>query len=85
MEKNNCAYFCKGLTFNKYTCARGKFGSNDANPEYIAKLRTILAAKEIPYQTSELGQVDEGGAGTIAYIPANSRMDGIDSGIAVQN
>ena len=77
MEKNNCAYFCKGLTFNKYTGARGKSGSNDANPEYIAKLRNILDAKEISYQTSELGKVDEGGGGTIAYILA--------SGIAVQN
>ena len=85
MEKNNCAYFCKGLTFNKYTGARGKSGSNDANPEYIAKLRNILDAKEISYQTSELGKVDEGGGGTIAYILANYGMEVIDSGIAVQN
>ena len=85
MEKNNCAYFCKGLTFNKYTGARGKSGSNDANPEYIAKLRNILDEKEISYQTSELGKVDEGGGGTIAYILANYGMEVIDSGIAVQN
>ena len=85
MEKNNCAYFCKGLTFNKYTGARGKSGSNDANPEYIAKLRKILDERNISYQTSELGKVDAGGGGTIAYILANYGMEVIDSGIAVQN
>ena len=85
MEKNNCAYFGGGLTFNKYTGSRGKSGSNDANPEYIAKLRKILDDKEIRYQTSELGKVDRGGGGTIAYILANYGMEVIDSGIAVQN
>lgn len=85
MEKNNCAYFGGGLTFNKYTGSRGKSGSNDANPEYIAKLRKILDDKEIRYQTSELGKVDRSGGGTIAYILANYGMEVIDSGIAVQN
>ena len=73
------------LLFNKYTGSRGKSGSNDANPEYIAKLRKILDDKEIRYQTSELGKVDRGGGGTIAYILANYGMEVIDSGIAVQN
>ena len=85
MEKNNCAYFCGGITFNKYTGARGKSGSNDANPEYIAKLRKILDDRDISYQTAELGKVDQGGGGTIAYILANYGMEVIDSGIAVQN
>jgi len=85
MDKNNCAYFGMGLVFNKYTGARGKSGSNDANAEYIAKLRRILDAEEIRYQTSELGKVDQGGGGTIAYILANYGMEVIDSGIAVQN
>jgi len=85
MEKNNCAYFGKGVAFNKYTGSRGKSGSNDANPEYIAKLRRILDDENIYYQTSELGKVDQGGGGTIAYILANYGMEVIDSGIAVQN
>lgn len=85
MEKNNCAYFGKGITFNKYTGARGKSGSNDANPEYIAKLRKIFEDEDICYQTAELGKVDQGGGGTIAYILANYGMEVIDSGIAVQN
>lgn len=85
MDKNNCAYFGMGLVFNKYTGSRGKSGSNDANAEYIAKLRNILDAEEIQYQTSELGKVDQGGGGTIAYILANYGMEVIDSGIAVQN
>lgn len=85
MEKKNCAYFGKGITFNKYTGARGKSGSNDANPEYIAKLRKILDERNISYQTAELGKVDQGGGGTIAYILANYGMEVIDSGVAVQN
>ena len=85
MEKNNCAYFGKGITFNKYTGSRGKSGSNDANPEYIAKLRKILEDRDICYQTAELGKVDQGGGGTIAYILANYGMEVIDSGVAVQN
>lgn len=85
MEKNNCAYFGRGITFNKYTGARGKSGSNDANPEYIARLRRIMDENNISYQTAELGKVDQGGGGTIAYILANYGMEVIDSGIAVQN
>lgn len=85
MEKNNSAYFGKGLTFNKYTGARGKSGSNDANAEYIARLRRVLDEADVCYQTAELGKVDQGGGGTIAYILANYGMEVIDSGVAVQN
>lgn len=84
-DPNNCAYFGKGVVFNKYTGARGKSGSNDANPEFIAKIRRALAEDEVMYQTSELGAVDVGGGGTIAYILAQLNMDVIDAGIAVQN
>lgn len=85
MEKNNCAYFGKGLVFNKYTGARGKSGSNDANAEYVAKLRSIMDDNEVAFQTAELGKVDQGGGGTIAYILANYGMSVIDSGVAVLN
>ncbi|MEE3362912.1 MAG: aminopeptidase, partial [Anaerovoracaceae bacterium] len=85
MEKNNCAYLGKGPVFCKYTGARGKSGSNDANAEYIAKLRAIFNADNVSYQTGELGKVDIGGGGTIAYILANYGMDVIDSGVAVLN
>ncbi len=85
MEKKNSAYFGKGMVFNKYTGARGKSGSNDANPEYIAKLRNIMEKHNVSYQTAELGKVDEGGGGTIAYIMAQYNMEVIDSGIAVLN
>ena len=84
-EKNNSAYFGKGICFNKYTGARGKSGCNDANPEYIAKIRNILDKNEVNYQTSELGKVDQGGGGTIAYILGNYNMNVIDAGIAVLN
>ena len=84
-EKRNAAYFGKGLVFNKYTGSRGKSGSNDANAEYMAKIRNILDQKQISYQTSELGKVDQGGGGTIAYIVANYGMQVIDSGVAVLN
>jgi aspartyl aminopeptidase len=85
MEKRNSAYFGGGLVFNKYTGARGKSGSNDANAEYIAKLRRIMDDNEVSYQTAELGKVDQGGGGTIAYILANYGMHVIDSGVAVLN
>ena len=85
MEKKNSAYFGKGLVFNKYTGARGKSGSNDANAEYMAHLRAVLDKEEVAYQTSELGKVDQGGGGTIAYILANYGMQVIDSGVAVLN
>jgi aspartyl aminopeptidase len=82
-EKNNCAYFGRGVVFNKYTGARGKSGSNDASAEYIAKIRKVLDDREIAFQTAELGRVDAGGGGTIAYIPAAYGMNVIDSGVAV--
>ena len=82
--KNSC-FFAKGIVFNKYTGSRGKGGCNDANPEFIAKLRNILDTHEIVYQTAELGKVDQGGGGTIAYILANLNMNVIDAGIAVLN
>ncbi len=85
MEKRNAAYFGKGLVFNKYTGSRGKSGSNDANAEYMARIRHILEEQNITYQTSELGKVDQGGGGTIAYILANYGMQVIDSGVAVLN
>lgn len=85
MEKKNSAYFGKGLVFNKFTGSRGKGGSNDANPEYIAQLRRIMDENEISFQTAELGKVDQGGGGTIAYILANYHMQVIDSGVAVLN
>ena len=84
-EKNNAAYFGRGIVFNKYTGSRGKSGSNDANAEYVAKLRKIMDDNEISFQTAELGKVDFGGGGTIAYILANYGMNVIDSGIAVLN
>lgn len=85
MEKKNAAYFGKGLVFNKYTGSRGKGGSNDANPEYMAELRRIMDENDVAFQTSELGKVDQGGGGTIAYILANYNMSVIDSGVAVLN
>lgn len=85
METNNCAYFGKGLVFNKYTGARGKSGCNDANAEYMAELRSIMEKGNVVYQTSELGKVDQGGGGTIAYILANYGMEVIDSGVALHN
>ena len=82
-EKRNGAYFGKGLVFNKYTGARGKSGSNDANAEYMARIRNILDERKITFQTAELGKVDQGGGGTIAYILANYGMQVIDSGVPV--
>lgn len=84
-EKKNTAYFGKGVVFNKYTGSRGKSGSNDANAEYLARLRAALDVRGVTFQTSELGRVDEGGGGTIAYIMANYGMEVIDSGVAVLN
>ena len=84
-EKKNAAYFGRGVVFNKYTGSRGKSGSNDANAEYIAKLRKIFDDAGVYFQTAELGKVDIGGGGTIAYILANAGMNVIDSGVAVLN
>lgn len=82
-DKKNTAYFGHGLVFNKYTGSRGKSGSNDANAEYVAYLRSVLEKHNVTFQTAELGRVDVGGGGTIAYILANYGMDVIDSGVAV--
>lgn len=82
-EKRSAAFFAKGLVFNKFTGARGKSGSNDANAEYLAKIRQVMDAGDVAYQFAELGKVDEGGGGTIAYIMANYGMQVIDSGVAV--
>lgn len=83
MERKNAAFLGKGICFNKYTGSRGKSGCNDASPEFIAELRKIMDEDEIGYQTSELGRVDQGGGGTIAYILANYNMDVIDAGVPV--
>lgn len=82
-EKKNTAYFGRGLVFNKFTGSRGKNNSNDANAEYIAKVRQVLDNNEVGFQTAEMGRVDLGGGGTIAYIMANYGMNVIDSGVAV--
>ena len=82
-EAKNSAYVGKGVVFNKYTGARGKSGSNDARAEYVAYVRRVMDSAGVTYQTAELGKVDAGGGGTIAYIPAKYGMDVIDSGVAV--
>ena len=84
-EPKNTAYLGKGIVFNKYTGSRGKGGCNDANPEFIAKLRKVMDDNDVAWQTAELGKVNQGGGGTIAYILANLDMEVIDAGIAVQN
>ncbi len=84
-EKKNVAYLGGGMVFNKFTGARGKSGSNDANAEYLAHIRRIFEKEEIHFQTAELGKVDVGGGGTIAYILALYGMNVIDSGVAVMN
>lgn len=84
-EKKNSSYFGRGVVFMKYTGSRGKSGSNDASAEYMAQLRKIMDDEDVSFQTSELGKVDAGGGGTIAYILANYGMDVIDCGVAVQN
>lgn len=82
-EKRSSAFFSKGLVFNKFTGSRGKGGSNDANAEYIARLRRVMDEGKVAYQFAELGKVDVGGGGTIAYIMANYGMEVIDSGVSV--
>ncbi len=84
-EKKNAAFLGRGIVFNKFTGSRGKSGSNDANAEYIGQLRKILDDANVSYQTAELGKVDQGGGGTIAYILARYGMQVIDSGVAVLN
>ena len=82
-EKKNTAFFGRGLVFNKYTGSRGKNNTSDANAEYIAKIRKVMDDNEVGFQTAEMGRVDLGGGGTIAYIMANYGMNVIDSGVAV--
>ena len=84
-EKKNAAFLGRGMVFNKFTGSRGKSGSNDANAEYIGRLRGILEKNDIHYQTAELGKVDVGGGGTIAYILSLYGMEVIDCGVAVLN
>lgn len=84
-DKKNVAYLGNGMVLNKFTGSRGKSGSNDANAEYIAHIRDIFAGEKINFQMSELGKVDLGGGGTIAYIMALYGMNVIDSGVAVLN
>ena len=84
-DKNNVAYFGKGMVINKYTGSRGKSGSNDSSAEYLGELRKVFDESCVSYQTSELGKVDQGGGGTIAYILANYNMLVIDSGVGVLN
>ena len=84
-DKKNVAYLGGGMVFNKFTGSRGKSGSNDANAEYLAHIRDIFEKENINFQTAELGRVDLGGGGTIAYILALYGMNVIDSGVAVLN
>ena len=84
-EKRSAALLARGISFNKFTGSRGKGGSNDANAEYIAKLRKVFDDANVAYQITELGKVDAGGGGTIAYIMANYGTEVIDSGVAVLN
>ena len=82
-EKNNAAHLGRGVGLNKYTGARGKSGASDANAEFVAEVRNIFERNNIKYQISELGKVDVGGGGTIAYILANKGIDVIDCGVPV--
>lgn len=84
-EKRSAAFMSKGISFNKFTGSRGKSGSNDANAEYIGRLRKVMDDADVKFQITELGKVDAGGGGTIAYIMGNYGMEVIDSGVAVLN
>ena len=84
-DKKNVAYLGRGMVFNKFTGARGKSGSNDANAEYLGELRAIMAKHNVHYQLAELGKVDLGGGGTIAYIMSLYGMQVIDSGVGVMS
>ena len=84
-EMKNACHLGEGIVFNKYTGSRGKSGSNDANPEFIAWVREALDSRNVCFQTAELGRVDQGGGGTIAYILGNYDMNVLDAGIAVLN
>lgn len=82
-KAKNTAFLGQGIVFNKFTGARGKSGSNDANAEYVAKIRAVMGQGGVAFQTGELGKVDAGGGGTIAYILAKYGMNVIDCGVAV--
>ncbi|MBR2512178.1 MAG: aminopeptidase [Firmicutes bacterium] len=84
-DKKNAAMMGYGMVFNKFTGARGKSGSNDANAEYLGRLRRVLDDRKVIFQSAELGKVDEGGGGTIAYIMSLYGMEVVDSGVAVLN
>ena len=84
-EQKNSAFFGHGIVYNKYTGARGKSGSNDANAEYFAWVRRVMDDADVAFQTAELGKVDVGGGGTIAYISALYGMNVVDAGVAVLN
>ena len=84
-DPKNAAYFGEGIVFNKYTGSRGKSGSNDSNPEYYAFIRKVVDEANVNWQNAELGKVDQGGGGTIAYILGNYNMNVIDAGIPVLN
>ena len=82
-DRNNASFLGGGIVFNKYTGSRGKSGASDANPEFIAKLRNILDKNDVKYQMAELGKVDQGGGGTIAYLAAKYGMNVLDAGVSV--
>ncbi len=84
-DAKNAAYFGNGIVFNKYTGARGKSGCNDCMPEFFADIRRVMDEANINFQTAELGKVDQGGGGTIAYILGNYNMNVVDAGVAVLN
>ena len=84
-DSKNSAYFGNGIVFNKYTGARGKSGCNDCMPEFFADIRRVMDENDINFQTAELGKVDQGGGGTIAYILGNYNMNVVDAGVAVLN
>ena len=82
-DRSNASFLNGGIVFNKYTGSRGKSGASDANPEFIARLRGLLDKAEVKYQMAELGKVDQGGGGTIAYLAAKYGMNVLDAGVAV--
>ncbi len=82
-DRNNASFLGGGIVFNKYTGSRGKSGASDANPEFIAKLRNVLDNNDVKYQMAELGKVDQGGGGTIAYLAAKYGMNVLDAGVSV--
>ena len=82
-DKDNASVLGGGITFQKYTGARGKSGASDANPEFIAKVRAAMDENKVRYQMAELGKVDQGGRGTIAYHAAKYGMNVLDAGVAV--